>query len=150
MYAKISFQLKRISVHGDFAVKKHMRGAYHLKENFGNPCWKVNGKLTFRKFQPKIKEYVLRQFFHCSWYEPNGMLLTICQFLGSLSVPDSRYTNSPPLWIQTVTDVALCGNLINRLPLCFRHPNRIFLSNGKHPSSLESHTRIVKKKKIIK
>ena len=45
-----------LSVHGDFAVKKHMRGAYHLKENFGNPCWKVNGKLSFRKFQPKIKE----------------------------------------------------------------------------------------------
>ena len=25
------------------------------------------------------------------------------------------------------------GKLVNRLPLCFRHPNRIFLSNGKHP-----------------
>ena len=25
-----------------------------------------------------------------------------------------------------------CGKLVNRLPLCFRHPNRIFLSNGKH------------------
>ena len=61
------------------------RRAYHLKENFGNswwkvPCeqwflqtgspawrnhysqgrWKVNGKVTFRKFQPKIEKYVLR------------------------------------------------------------------------------------------
>ena len=27
-----------------------------------------------------------------------------------------------------------CGKLVNRLPLCFRHPNRIFLSNGKHPA----------------
>ena len=25
------------------------------------------------------------------------------------------------------------GKLVNRSPLCFRHPNRIFLSNGKHP-----------------
>ena len=36
------------------------RGAYHLTENFENSGWKVNGKVTFRKFQPKIEEYVLR------------------------------------------------------------------------------------------
>ena len=36
------------------------RGVYHLKENFVNSGWKVNGKVTFRKFQPKIEEYVLR------------------------------------------------------------------------------------------
>ena len=35
-------------------------GAYHLTENVGNSGWKVNGKVTFRKFQPKIEEYVLR------------------------------------------------------------------------------------------
>ena len=35
------------------------------------------------------------------------MLLTIYQFLGSFSVPDSRYTNSSLFWIQTVTDVAI-------------------------------------------
>ena len=35
-------------------------GAYHLTENFGNSGWKVNGKVTFRKFQPKIEEYFLR------------------------------------------------------------------------------------------
>ena len=34
--------------------------AYHLTENFGNSGWKVNGKVTFRRFQPKIEEYVLR------------------------------------------------------------------------------------------
>ena len=34
-------------------------GAYHLTENFGNSGWKVNGKVTFRNFQPKIEEYVL-------------------------------------------------------------------------------------------
>ena len=111
------------------------QGAYHLKENFGNSGWKVNGMVDFRKFQPKIEEYALRQSFHSGWYEPNGMLLTINQFLGSFSVPDSRFTNSPPFWIQTVTDVAwhFYGKLVNRLPLYFRHPNRIFLSNGKHP-----------------
>ena len=27
---------------------------------FGNSEWKVNGKVTFRKFQSKIEEYVLR------------------------------------------------------------------------------------------
>ena len=26
-----------------------------------------------------------------------------------------------------------CGKLVNPLPLCFSHSNRIFLSNGKHP-----------------
>ena len=35
-------------------------GAYHLTENFESSGWKVNGKVTFRKFQPKIEEYVLR------------------------------------------------------------------------------------------
>ena len=38
----------------------HSWGAYHLTENVGNSGWKVNGKTTFRKFQPKIEEYVLR------------------------------------------------------------------------------------------
>ena len=60
----------------------------------------------FSEIQPKIEEYVLRQSFHSRWYKPNGMLLTINQFLGSFPVPDSRYTNSPFFWIQTVTDVA--------------------------------------------
>ena len=59
------------------------RGAYHLTENFGNAGWKVNGKVTFRNFQPKIEEYVLRQSLHSGWYEPNRMLLTIYQFRGS-------------------------------------------------------------------
>ena len=39
---------------------KASRGAYHLTENVGNSGWKLNGKVTFRKFQPKIEEYVLR------------------------------------------------------------------------------------------
>ena len=41
-------------------LEKGMKGAYHLTENFGNSERKVNGKVTFRKFQPKIEEYVLR------------------------------------------------------------------------------------------
>lgn len=36
------------------------RGAYLFTENFGNSGWKVNGMVTFRKFQPEIEEYVLR------------------------------------------------------------------------------------------
>ena len=35
-------------------------GTYHLTENFGNSGWMVNVKVTFRKFQPKIEECVLR------------------------------------------------------------------------------------------
>ena len=35
-------------------------GAYHVTENFGNSGWKINGKVTFRNFQPKVEEYVLR------------------------------------------------------------------------------------------
>ena len=45
--------------------------------------------------------------FHSGWYEPNGMLLTIYQFLGSFSVPDERYTNSPHFGIQTVKDMLI-------------------------------------------
>ena len=35
-------------------------GAYHLAQNFENSGRKVNGKVIFRKFQPKIEDYVLR------------------------------------------------------------------------------------------
>ena len=35
-------------------------GTYHLTENLWNSGWKVNGKVTFQEFQPKIEEYVLR------------------------------------------------------------------------------------------
>ena len=34
--------------------------AYDLTGNFENFGWKVNGKVTFREFQPKIEEHVLR------------------------------------------------------------------------------------------
>ena len=51
-------------------------GAYHLAENLGNSRWKINGKVTFQKFQPKVKECVLRSSLHSgSQYKPNGMLL---------------------------------------------------------------------------
>ena len=42
----------------------------HLTENFENTGWKVNIKVTFRKFQPKIEEYILRWSVHSDWYEP--------------------------------------------------------------------------------
>ena len=100
------FDCSRVLEYAKIRTVLQSRGAYHLTENFGNSGWKVNGKVTFRKFQPKIEEYVQRQSFHSGWYEPNGMLLTINQFLSSFSVPDSRDTNSPFFGIQTVTDVA--------------------------------------------
>ena len=45
---------------GYYKVARETGGAYHLTENFGNSGLKVNGKVTFRKFRPKIEEYVLR------------------------------------------------------------------------------------------
>ena len=44
-------------------------------------------------------------------------------FLGSFSVRDSRYNKVQHKFAP----------FFFHLPLCFRHPNRIFLSNGKHP-----------------
>ena len=41
-------------------AKVATRGAYHLAQNFENSGRKVNGKVIFRKFQPKIEDYVLR------------------------------------------------------------------------------------------
>ena len=40
--------------------REKTRGGYHLTENFVNSGLKVNGTVTFRKFQPKIEEYILR------------------------------------------------------------------------------------------
>ena len=48
-------------------------GAYHLTENFVNSEWKVNGKVTCWKYQPKS--------VHSGWYKPNGNVA------------------SPPFWI---------------------------------------------------
>ena len=31
----------------NFREQRNMCGAYHLTESFGNPGWKVNGKVTF-------------------------------------------------------------------------------------------------------
>ena len=73
-------------------------GAYHLTENFGNSGWKVNGKVTFRKFQPKIEEYVLRLSVHSGLYEPNGMLLTIYKFPGSFSQFQTHTTQIRPFF----------------------------------------------------
>ena len=73
-------------------------GAYHLTENFGNSGWKVNGKVTFRKFQPKIEEYVLRLSVHSGLYEPNGMLLSIYKFLGSFSQFQTHTTQIRPFF----------------------------------------------------
>ena len=47
-------------VTGMTGVTRMTWGAYHLTENFGNSGLKVNGRVTFPKFQPKIEEYVLR------------------------------------------------------------------------------------------
>ena len=49
-----------VSVNLRSTTTSETTGAYHLTGNFGNSVWKVNGKVTFRKFQPKIEEYVLK------------------------------------------------------------------------------------------
>ena len=47
----------------------------------------IIGKVTFRKFQPKIEEYFLRKSVRSGWYKPNGNvadhLPTSWFFLGS-------------------------------------------------------------------
>ena len=42
----------------------------------------------------------------CGWYEPNGMLLIINQFLGSFFGSRLRLHKFALFWIQTVADVA--------------------------------------------
>ena len=56
--AIIMFMLPQDSKNGPFDTE--FWGTYHVTANFGNSGWKVNGKVTFRKFQPKIEEYVLK------------------------------------------------------------------------------------------
>ena len=83
---------------------------HHLTENFGNSGWIVNGKVTFRKFQPKIEKFVLSSPLIPVQVRTkrNVAASTIYEFFGSFSVPDSRYINSPHFWIpQTVMDVAI-------------------------------------------
>ena len=108
-------------------------GAYHLSENFGNSGWKVNGKVTFGNSNQQ-----LRSMFWGSPFIPAVTNQTEC------CLPFTNF--SVPSWFQTHTTQIhpffgfkqyqmwrFCGKLVNGLTLCFRHPNWIFLSNGKHP-----------------
>ena len=83
-----------------------------MTENFGNSGRKVNGKVTFRKFQPKIEEYVLRYSVHYGWYEPNenvayhlpisrfllGSRLTLLKFVPFLDSNRNGCGNSAVNW----------------------------------------------------
>ena len=51
---------QRTLAHKNPVWREKTRGDYHLTENFVNSGLKVNDNVTFRKFQPKIEEYVLR------------------------------------------------------------------------------------------
>ena len=80
----------------------------------------------------------LRSTFWGSLFIPVGTNQTECCLpFSNFSVPDSGYTNSPVFLDSNRNgcgnSTVNCGKLVNRLPSCFRHPNRIFLSNGKHP-----------------
>ena len=44
-------------------------GAYYLTENFVNSEWKVNGKVTCWKYQPRS--------VHSGWYKPNGNVTSL-------------------------------------------------------------------------
>ena len=56
------------------------------------------------------------------------MLLTINQFLGSFSVPDSRNTNSPFFWIQPVTDGGGLGGVPQSITDVRPFSVRVYLS----------------------
>ena len=63
-----------------------------MTENFLNSGWKVNGKVTFRKFQPKIEEYVLR---YGSPFIPVGTNPTECCLPSTnFSVPSRFQTHA--------------------------------------------------------
>ena len=77
------------------------QGTYHLTENFENSRWKVNGKVTLHKFQPKIE--VVHSFWMVHTKLNVAYHLPISQFLlGSTLTPHLSLC-----WIQTVTDVAI-------------------------------------------
>ena len=103
------------------------KGAYHLIENFGNSGGKVNGKVTFRKFQPKIEKFVLSSPLIPVQVRTKGnVAVTIYEFFGSFSVPDSRYTNSPHFWFQTITDVAILWYTLKSLTIMLSTPQPDF------------------------
>ena len=72
----------------------------------------------------------LRSTFRGSPFIPVGTNQTECCLpLTNFSVPSRFQTHA-----TQIRPFSGFGKLTTRLPLCFRHPNRVFLSNGKHPS----------------
>ena len=58
--------ISRIETASEICIILHMilslidLGCLPFDRNFESSGWNVNGKVTFRKFQPKIEDYVLR------------------------------------------------------------------------------------------
>ena len=97
-------------------------GTYHLTENFGNSGWKINGRVTYRKSMSTF------------WGSP---FISACTNQTECCLPFTNFSvpsRSSRLTLHKFANLQwqFCGKLVNHLPLCFRHPNRIFLPNGKH------------------
>ena len=106
-------------------------GAYHFAENFGHSGWKINGKVTFQKFQPKVNES-----FRGSLFILVGTNQTECCFSWFLLASRLMLHKFAPFLESNHTLMWKFGvNLVNRLPICFWHPNQIILSSGKHPNT---------------
>ena len=75
-------------------TEKEILGAYHLRENIRNSWWGHFSEIPTENWGVRFQ--VVSSFR----FERN-MLLTIYQFLGSFTVPDSRYTNSPLFGFKT-------------------------------------------------
>ena len=87
----------------------------------------------FRNSSRKLRSLSWGSLFILVCTNQTEMLLTIYQLLGSCLVPDSCCKNSRLFGFKPYWMWQFCGKLVNRLPLWFWHPNRIFLSKGKHP-----------------
>ena len=117
MFCLVVHNINHVTKRPTLSPDIDLGGAYYLTENFGNPGWKVNGKVTFGNSTENwgVRFEVVRSI---RLVRTKRMLLTIYQFLGSFSVPDSRYRNSPLFWSQSRM-WQFCNKLVNRLLLCF-------------------------------
>ena len=101
-------------------------GAYNLTENFGNSGWKVNGKVPTENWGVRFE--VVRSFRFVLVNQTE-----CCLPLTNFSVPSRFQTRATQIRPFLDSNRNGCS-----LPLCFRLPERIFLSNGKQPWTLHA------------
>ena len=110
-----------------------LEGAYHLARKFGNFSLKSNGKVIFQKFHSEIVEYLQRYSSFSIGTEWRKFPYHLQNFpIFSLSSAENIEGKSNCKWSAPFRSVGLVI-LENPLPLINACPNRIILTNGKHP-----------------